>query len=191
MPCCGVYAGDVSRPPGSASASTSSPSQQWPCSAAAAAVRMSCTTDLDSISPEHHGLSTAHPPGGSIVCPPSLTSPPSPSEILGVEVEIEKCPSDFRFRCYNCCEKEKGFAPVNEGVPNCVTRRRHLTKRLTLASFSRLLATDPIALKIISQGPTKGLETSLHNKEISPKFSFTKNRSVLLWCPNAVCPLNL
>ena len=37
----------------------------------AAAVRMSCTTDLDSISPEHHGLSTAHPPGGSIVCPPS------------------------------------------------------------------------------------------------------------------------
>ena len=53
----------------------------------AAAVRMSCTTDLDSISPEHHGLSTIHPPGGSrsqpglygLVLPP----PPSPSEILG------------------------------------------------------------------------------------------------------------
>ena len=43
----------------------------------AAAVRMSCTTDLDSISPEHHGLSTAHPPGGSRLACMALPSPAS------------------------------------------------------------------------------------------------------------------
>ena len=80
-----VYAGDVSR---RSPRRQCQPHSTMAVRGVAAAVRMSCTTDLDSISPEHHGLSTIHPPGGSrsqpslygLVLPP----PPSPSEILGM-----------------------------------------------------------------------------------------------------------
>ena len=83
--------------------------------AAAAAVRMSSTTDLDSISPEHRGLSTTHPPGGIALSshgPPRRPPPlplPSPSEILGMMLKLK---SVLRISGFVVTRK-RGLGPVN------------------------------------------------------------------------------
>ena len=102
--CVCVYAGDVSRR--SPRRGSASPTQQWPC----VAWRLRCVCHVRPILTVSPPSITAYPlsihPGDRALSPACMAWSFLPlHRRVKSWVQIEKCPSDFRFRCYSSCEK--------------------------------------------------------------------------------------
>ena len=89
-------------PPGG----SASPTQQWPC----VAWRLRCVCHVRPILTVSPPSITAYPlsihPGDRALSPACMAWSFLPlHRRVKSWVQIEKCPSDFRFRCYSSCEK--------------------------------------------------------------------------------------